>query len=33
MSDSQRVQLRDVVFDSVDRSVDAMRKLIEDNTR
>jgi len=33
MSDSQRVQLRDVVFDSVEQSVDAMRQLIEDNTR
>jgi len=33
MSDSQRVQLRNVVFDSVEQSVDAMRNLIEDNTR
>jgi serine/threonine protein kinase len=33
MSDSQRVQLRDVVYDRVDRGVDAMRALIEENTR
>ncbi|HEU4657200.1 MAG TPA: protein kinase [Capillimicrobium sp.] len=33
MSDSQRVHLRDVVHDSVGKSVDAMRQLIEDNTK
>jgi serine/threonine-protein kinase len=31
MSDSQRVHLRKVVYDSVDRSVDAMKDLISDN--
>jgi len=31
MSDSQRVQLRNVVYDGVDRSVDAMKQLINDN--
>jgi len=31
MSDSQRVHLRNVVYDSVDRSVDAMKELISDN--
>ena len=31
MSDSQRVQLRNVVYDSVNRSVDAMKQLIQDN--
>jgi hypothetical protein len=31
MSDSQRVQLRKVVYDSVDRSVDAMKDLVSDN--
>jgi eukaryotic-like serine/threonine-protein kinase len=33
MSDSQRVQLRDTVFDNVDKSVDAMKQLIDDNTK
>jgi len=33
MSDSQRVQLRDVVYDSVDRSVEAMKELISDNQK
>jgi serine/threonine-protein kinase len=33
MSDSQRVQLRNVVYDSVDRSVDAMKNLISDNQK
>jgi serine/threonine-protein kinase len=33
MSDSQRVQLRNVVYDSVDRSVDAMKQLIDDNKK
>jgi hypothetical protein len=27
------VQLRDVVYDEVDRAVDELRKLVEDNTR
>jgi serine/threonine-protein kinase len=31
MSDSQRVQLRKVVYDSVDQSVNAMKQLISDN--
>ncbi len=33
MSDSQRVQLRNVVYDSVDRSVNAMKQLINDNQK
>ncbi len=33
MSDSQRVELRKVVYDSVDRSVDAMKQLVDDNTK
>jgi serine/threonine protein kinase len=33
MSDSQRVQLRDTVYNSVDRSANAMKQLIEDNTK
>ncbi len=33
MSDSQRVQLRKVVYDSVDRSVEAMKQLINDNQK
>ena len=33
MSDSQRVQLRRVVYDSVQQSVDAMKQLVSDNTK
>jgi eukaryotic-like serine/threonine-protein kinase len=33
MSDSQRVHLRQVVYDSVDRSVDAMKQLVDDNAQ
>ena len=33
MSDSQRVQLRGVVYDSVQQSVDAMKQLVSDNTK
>jgi serine/threonine protein kinase len=33
MSDTQRVHLRSVVYDSVGQSTDAMRQLIDDNTR
>jgi len=33
MSDSQRVELRRVVYDSVEQSVSAMKQLISDNTK